>query len=665
MMRRNLVLTALLGAATLSAHAAESKAPSPGFDVAYIDPKADPCADFFLYACGNWLAKNPVPPDRPIWNRGYELSLRNGAIERSILENDREKLGDDYAACMDEDTIEARGTTPIVPLVDRVRGMKSKSDLPSVLAKLHMAGVGALFELGSEPDFKDTTRAIAVIDQGGLSLPDREYYVGTDEKSQGIRKRYAAHLERMFTLMGDGPALAAAEAKTVLDIETALAKVSMGRVERRSPANLYHPTSRQELGKLTPAFAWERYLRALDAPRFATLNVASPDFLKGVEAQLGTVGLDDWKVYLRWCIVREASPLLPKAFVSENFDFFGRALRGAKELRPRWQRCLQVVESHQGEALGRKFVEKTFGPEGKERTLRIVEALRAALQNDIASLDWMTDATKKAALAKLHAILTRMAYPDKWRDYTGLVISRKEAVGNAQRSSAFEAARSLKKIGGPVDRAEWPFPPTTVNAGYEPLANTITFSAAILQPPFYENGLDDAVNLGAVGSMIGHELTHGFDDQGRQFDAGGNMRDWWTPEDAKEFADRSSCFVDQYSSYTTVGDTKLNGKLTLGENIADNGGVRLSLAALAALSGDSPRREIDGFTPEQRFFLAFSQIACENRTDEMAAMRARVDPHAPGRFRVNGVVSNMPEFAKAFGCAAKAEMVREHICRVW
>jgi len=394
------------------------------------------------------------------------------------------------------------------------------------------------------------------------------------------------------------------------------------------------------------------------------MNVGAPDFVRGLGDQLRTVELATWKVYLRWQALRSSYGLLPNAFVDEGFGFYGRMLRGAKENRPRWQRCMANVERHLGESLGRRFVEKTFGEDGKARVVNMVAAMRGTLEKNIDELPWMTAETRKQAHGKLRAIATRIGYPDTWRDYSALTIKRNEALGNDQRSAALEIARELAKIGKAPDKNEWPFPPTAMNAGYEPLVNTITFSAAMLQPPFYENRLDDSVNMGAIGAVIGHELTHGFDDQGRKFDGQGTMRDWWTEEDAREFEKRASCFVDQYAAYRILEDTALNGRLTLGENTADNGGVRLAFHALASLPA-SKAAPIDGFTPEQRFFLGFGQIACENRSPESYRMMARVDPHSPGRFRVNGVVSNMPEFAKAFGCKAGAAMVREPVCRVW
>jgi putative endopeptidase len=659
----------------LSSRAEDAPSPGPGFDVAYIDRAADPCTDFYQYACGGWLAKNPLPPDQPRWNRGYELYLRNGEIVRGILEKAGrtettrdpldQRIGDDYASCMDEAGIEALGTKPLQSPLALVSGLRGKARLPMVLAQLRKQGVDAVFDFTPDPDFKDANQEMAWIDQAGLALPDRDYYLNADEKSVALRKAYTTHVSKMLELSGLVPRAAAADAAAAVALETALAKVSADRVSRRDPATLYHPMTRTELKALVPGFDWDRYFTAMGAPSFERLSVTSPDFLKGVALQLRSASLAEWKAYLRWHVVHAQAPLLPKAFVEENFAFYGHTLKGAQAMRPRWQTCMQSVESDLGDALGRRYVEATVGAEGKERILRMVVALRGALEKDIEGLSWMTDKTRQAALEKLRTVAVHVVFPDHWRDYAGLEIVRGAAVANHQRAAAFEAARQLGKIGRPVDKDEWPFPPTTMNAGYEAQANSITFTAAILQPPFYENRLDDAVNMGAIGAVIGHELTHGFDDEGRHFDGAGNLRDWWTEDDAREFETRAGCFVEQYGGYTAVGEQKLDGKLTLGENTADNGGVRMAYQALAALSAGKAAETIDGFTPAQRFFLGFGQITCERRTDEIAAMLVRVDPHSPGLYRVRGVVSNLPEFRQAFGCKADAPMVRENACRVW
>ncbi len=469
----------------------------------------------------------------------------------------------------------------------------------------------------------------------------------------------------MFELLGEPQAAAARDARTVVDIETGLAKVSLDRVKRRNPANSDHKMTRKELAALAPDFDWNAYFTAIGTPSFTAINVTWPDFFKGMSQLLAARSLDDWKTYLRWHVVHDAAPLLPAAFVNENFDFFDKTLSGAKQLPPRWKRCVGLTDQQLGEALGQIYVEATFGTEGKERMSKLVAALEAALERDIRELPWMTDATRKRALEKRAAIANKIGYPDRWRDYSTVKIVRGDALGNGERAAAFETARDRAKIGQKVDPSEWDLTPPTVNAGYDPFQNNITFPAGILQPPFFDKSADDAVNFGAIGAAIGHELTHGFDDEGRKFDAKGNLADWWTAADAKEFEKRAACLADEYSGFTVAGDVHLNGELTLGENTADNGGVRIALMALEDTLKGAPQPLRDGFTPQQRLFLGWGQIWCENATEQAARLQAQTDPHSPGRYRVNGVVSNMPEFQKAFNCAPKAPMVRENACRVW
>jgi endothelin-converting enzyme/putative endopeptidase len=659
--------------------AADVPAKVPGFDPTAIDRGTPACADFYQFACGNWTARNPVPPDRARWGRFDELAERNQTALRGILEkvqaNDPgrealdQKIGDQYAACMDEAAIEAKGIAALKPELDRIAGLGSQAGLPGALAHLHEGGVDAAFRFGSVPDFKDANSVIAGTDQGGLGLPDRDYYVKDDAKSVELRAKYLAHVQKMLELAGEPATAAAADARAVVDLETALARASLERVKRRDPANIYHKMKVADLQALTPAFDWTAYLAAAAGPPVTELNVTVPDFYKAFNAQLDRAPLDAWKVYLRWHLLHENVNLLPAAFVNENFAFYGQALTGAKELRPRWKRCVALVDSEMGEALGRRYVETTFGAEGKARTSKMVSALEAALEQDLKTLPWMTDATKTQALGKLHAIANKIGYPDRWRDYSSLRIARGDALGNELRAEEFEVRRDLAKIGKPLDRSEWSMSPPTVNAYYSSLQNNINFPAGILQPPFYDNAMDDAVNFGGIGAVIGHELTHGFDDQGRKFAANGDLSDWWTPEDAKEFEKRAGCIADEYAGFTVAGDVHLNGKLTLGENTADNGGVRIAYMALLQTLADASKKPgpgvIDGFTPEQRFFLGFGQVWCQNETEESARLRANVDPHSPGRYRVNGVVANMPEFQQAFGCKAGDAMVRENACRVW
>jgi endothelin-converting enzyme/putative endopeptidase len=554
---------------------------------------------------------------------------------------------------------------PLKPELARIAALQSVSDLPEELAHLQRLGVNALFEFGSEQDFKDASQVIAVTDQGGLGLPERDYYFREDAKSAELRKAYRAHVQKMLELSGEAPAQAAADSTTIMEMETALAKASLGVVARREPANIYHKMPVEDLAKLSPAFAWNRYFRAVDAPPLQSLNVAAPDFFKGLQELLASQPLEHWKVYLRWHLVHSAAPMLPPAFVQENFNFYGKTLTGAQELRARWKRCVRFTDDDLGEALGQPYVDETFGVEGKQRTLKMVRELEEALRADIQQLPWMTEATKQQALIKFDKIANKIGYPNKWRDYSKLEIVRGDAMGNSFRANQFEFNRQLAKIGKPVDRQEWLMTPPTVNAYYSQLLNDVNFPAGILQPPFFDKRLDDAINFGAIGAVIGHELTHGFDDQGRQFDGDGNLRDWWTTEDLREFEKRTQCLVDEYSAFTAVDDVHLNGKLTLGENTADNGGVRLALMALEKELKEHEAKPVDGFTPEQRLFLGYGQIWCQNATEELKRMQAQTNPHSTPEPRVNGVVVNMPEFQKAFGCKPDAPMVHANACRVW
>jgi putative endopeptidase len=644
------------------------------FDPANIDRTADPCVDFYQYACGGWIKSNPIPGDQSRWGRFEALAERNRETLRQILEASAkpapgrdgvtQKIGDYYAACMDESAINAKGLKPIQPQLDRIAALKNKSQLAGLIADLHRSGISALFDFGSGQDFKNSSEVIAQADQGGLGLPDRDYYLKTDKESADLRSKYVAHVAKIFELSGETPDRARADADTVMRIETDLARSSLDRVSLRDPEKVYHRMTKQELAALDPAFGWNAYISGTGAPAFDAVNVAWPDFFKAVNSEIQSVDLDSWKTYLKWHLLHSEAPLLPTAFVDENFNFYGRTLTGAKEQRPRWKRCTDLTDQQLGEALGRKFVEQTFGAQGKARTLQTVEALERALGQDIQKLSWMTPVTKQKALEKLHAITNKIGYPDKWRDYSTVTIRPDDAVGNAFRADRFEFERQLRKIGKPVDRQEWEMTPPTVNAYYDPLMNNINFPAGILQPPFFDNQMDDAVNFGGIGMVIGHELTHGFDDQGRQFDAKGNLNDWWTEQDAKEFDRRAECFVNEYSGFSVAPGASVNGKLTLGENTADNGGLRIALMALLNQIGSSAK-PLDGFTPEQRFFLSFGQVWCENIREEAARLQVQTDPHSPARFRVNGAVVNMPEFQKAFSCKAAQPMVSAHACRVW
>jgi len=655
------------------------------FDIASLDRTAEPCVDFYQFACGNWMKNNPVPPDQARWGRFNELAERNREILHQILEKAAEpnpkrsaleqKYGDYYASCMDEAGIEAKGIAPIKPELDRIAKINSKAELIDEVARLHGTSSGGrggggmrpLFTFGATPDLHNATQIIASVDQGGLGLPDRDYYLKDDPKSVETRKQYVDHLKAMFALLGDKPEIAARETDSVMRIETELASAAMDRVKRRDPHAHDHKMKVQQLAALAPSFQFNRYFKDAGAPAFQELNVGNPDFFKKVNATITSAPLQDWKSYLRSHLVSSKAPSLPRAFVEESFNFQGRFLNGQKELGARWKRCVQMTDRDLGEAVGQPYVDATFGVEGKQRTQKMVQLIEKALEKDIQELPWMTAETKQRALEKLHAITNKIGFPDKWRDYSTVQIVRGDHLGNVLRAAQFEHRRQLSKIGRPLDKSEWGMTPPTVNAYYSPPENDINFPAGILQPPFYDNRIDDAVNYGGIGAVIGHELTHGFDDQGRKFDAQGNLRDWWTEADGKEFEKRVSCIADEYSQFVAVKEPelKLNGRLTLGENTADNGGLRVAHLALSEALAERPAQPIDGFSPEQRLFLGFAQIWCENSTEESSRLRALTDSHSPGRYRTNGVVQNMPEFQKAFACKAGQPMVRSEPCRVW
>jgi len=646
----------------------------PQFDLLAVDKTADPCVNFYQYACGNWLKANPIPADQAMWGRFNELADRNRDILHEILEQaakggagrdaTTQKIGDYFAACMDEKAIDAKGMAALEPELARIRNLKDKSQLADVVARLQALGVGALFNFSSGQDFKNSNDVIAQFDQGGLGLPDRDYYLKDDPKSVEIRQKYVAHVARMMELAGAKPDQAKADADAVMKFETALAKGSLDLVSRRDPEKVYHKMTRQELAALSPAFRWNEYFSASGAPQFESINVSHPEFVKAINSAVEGTSLNDWKTYLTWHLIHSSAAMLPTPFTQESFNFYGKTLQGMEAMRPRWKRCVDFTDQDLGEALGKKYVEKTFGAEGKARTLKMVDALEKALGEDIEKLDWMTPETKQAALAKLKAITNKIGYPDHWRDYSSLTIKPDDALGNSFRANEFETHRVLNKIGKPVDRSEWDMTPPTVNAYYDPQMNNINFPAGILQPPFFSSKVDDAVNFGGIGMVIGHELTHGFDDQGSQFDAKGNLKDWWTPKDSEEFHQREACIADEYSGFSVAPGVNVNGKLTLGENTADNGGARVALMALLNTIGNNTAK-IDGFTPEQRFFLSFGQVWCENARPEALRLLVQTNEHSPPEFRVQGVIENMPEFQKAFSCKPGQPMAPVHACHVW
>ena len=642
-------------------------------DVTSIDTNVDPCTDFFAYSCGSWLQNNPIPPDKTSWGVGGKLADQNRALLREILEEAasggpgrdpvKQKIGDYYSACMDEKAIETAGASPLKSDLERINKMRSKREMARVVAA--MPGLNVPFAFQSDQDYKNSSQVIAQVDQSGLGLPDRDYYLNTDAKSVELRQAYSAHVQKMFQLLGDSPEAAATEAQTVLRMETALARGSLTQVERRDPKLLYHKMKRRELEGISPSFRWKEYFSLAGQPGLQSLNVAAPEFFKTMDAALKKESLENWKAYLRWHLVDANAPYLSSAFVDADFDFFGKTLTGVQQIEPRWKRCVNYVDNDLGEALGQAYVERAFPPQAKQRAQKLVKQIEAAMEQDIDGVSWMSPATKQQALAKLHALANKIGYPDKWRDYSALTIARDDYMGNVVRARKFEFNRQIAKIGKPVDRGEWDMTPPTVNAYYNPQINDINFPAGILQPPFFDPRADDAPNYGDTGATIGHELTHGFDDEGRQFDAQGNLRDWWTAEDGKQFDQRASCISDQYSQYIAVDDVKVNGQLTLGENVADLGGMMLAYMAWKTETQGQKLEPIDGFTPEQRFFIGYGQSWCSSTRDETKRMYATIDPHSPDKYRVNGVVSNSPQFQQAFQCKAGSAMVREKRCRVW
>jgi len=673
-------LTVVLFIVFVAAAQAADPASASGVELKAMDTTVNACQNFYQYACGLWRKENPIPPDRSRWGRFDELQEHNLTIERDILEQAaipsatrtpvEQKIGDFYASCMDETTIEAKGVEPIAATLAAIQQISSKRDLAQEIVRLHQEGVSALFNFGVRPDAKNTKDQIAAVDQGGLGLPDRDYYLKDDERSAMIRRQYAEHMKAMFALLakaqGRGTdADAALRVDAVARIETALANASMDRTARRNPDNTYHKMKVDELASLTPNFAWKGYLEAIGLPPIQTLNVAAPDFVKALQTLIESTSLEDLKSYLTWHVLREAGPLLPRAFQEEDFRFNGQILRGAKEMQARWKRCVQATDRELGEALGQKFVEVAFSGPSKARTLDLVGQIEKEMAKDIQSAPWMSPATKDQALTKLHQVTNKIGYPEKWKDYSSVRIARGEYFGDVLRADQFEIQRNLAKLGKPVDKTEWSMTPPTVNAYYSPPMNNINFPAGILQPPFYNPKATDAVNYGAIGVVIGHELTHAFDDQGRRYDGAGNLRDWWTAADTKAFETRADCIAQEYGKFSPAPGVTLNGKLTLGENAADNGGIHLAYMA----SMDSLAKKVlpkqDGFTPQQQFFLGYAQVWCSNVTEETLRVFALTDPHSPGEFRVNGVLENLPEFRQAFSCKLGDRMVATEPCRVW
>jgi endothelin-converting enzyme/putative endopeptidase len=682
-----LLLVALSLANAQTSFAQQSSAPalpnSPSLDLSSMDKSVDPCVDLYRYSCGGWQKKNPIPPDQTSWSVYGKLYQDNLIFLRGMLEQAAQpteqrgavtqQIGDFYAACMDEGAVEKRGLSAIQPELDAIARIGGAKELTPLVGRLQLTysrysySSSILFSAGSTQDPDDSEHVIADVDQGGLGMPDRDYYLKDDAKSKEAREHYVQHVQKVFELIGESPAAASKNAETVMRLETAMAKASLTRVERRDPHKLVHKMKVADLTQLAPNFDWLAYYREMQYPEFAILNVDAPEFIKELNTLLSSEPIDSWKTYLRFHVADISSPYLSPKFVEENFGFYRKYLRGAKEMQPRWKRCVQYVDYDLGEALGQVYVAKVFSPELKQSTLDMVRRIEDAMGQRIRALDWMSPETKQQALVKLAGIRNKIGYPDKWRDYSSVTIVRDDFAGNVERAHQFESRRNINKIGKPVDHGEWDISAPTVDAYYDPQLNDINFPAGVLQPPLYDPKMDDAPNYGNTGGTIGHELTHGFDDEGSQFDAKGNLKDWWTREDREKFDARTTCVDDQYSGYVAVEDIHVNGKLTLGENVADLGGEILAYMTWKDATKDKNLQPVDGLTPEQRFFIGFAQWDCANERPEDIRVRAMTDPHSPARYRINGVVVNMPDFAEAFSCKPGQPMVKPaaNVCRVW
>jgi putative endopeptidase len=672
-----IAFAALLVLASDKARASEGSSDTAGFDVSHMDKTCKPCDDFYQYVNGTWMKDNPIPAEYPMWGSGVIVLDNNQKQLRTILEqaaanqsaapgSNEKKVGDFYASCMDTAAVNAQGAKPLDGEFAEIAALGDKDALVPLIAHLHSRNVGALFAFASTQDLKDSSRVIGEADQGGLGLPDRDYYTRTDDESKKLREQYVQHVTKMLTLAGDAPEKSATEAKTILAIETSLAGASLTNVQLRDPEIQYHIMGLTQLGELTPHFSWPKYFAAAGHSELKEINVGQPDFFKEMDKQIAGHSLDDWKTYLRWHAIHQAAPTLSEPIVEENFDFNARTLAGAKELRPRWKRCSGATDIYLGEALGQVYVAKYFPPEAKAQVLDLVHNLIAALNDDIPTLAWMGPETKKAAIEKLQAFGLKIGYPDKWRDYSALQIDRNSYAANVMRAAQFESARDLNKIGKPVDRAEWGMTPPTVNAYNNTQLNEIVFPAGILQSPFFDPKRDAAFNYGAIGSIIGHEITHGFDDEGAKFDLHGNMKNWWTDKDLKEFQSRGDCIAKQFDGYVVEGDLHMNGKLVEGESIADLGGLTIAYVAYQKYLAAHPgKTDANGFTPVQRFFLGYADAWKTNIRPEMAKLQANTDPHPLPKYRANGSVSNMAEFAKAFGCKKGDAMVRGEACKIW
>ena len=678
-------IAVLLCAVSLHAQSEPQKSsPKAGASTPTLDPKnmdtsVKPQDDFFMYANGGWIKKTEIPPEYSRWGSFNQLIEQNNDALHKIAEKaaktpanpktapDLQKVGDYYGSGMDEKAIEAARTKPLQDEFNRIDAMKDRNDVLKEIAHIHTFGGNVFFGFGSGQDDKDSTREIAQAGQGGLGLPDRDYYTKTDDASKKLRDQYVDHVTKMLTLLGEPATKAADDAKKILALETSLAQASRTRVELRDPQKNYNKMTQSELQALTPDWNWADYFKEINLTEPGDINVRQPDFFKAGNTTFTSTPIDDWKAYLRWHLINATAPELSKDFVNENFNFKETTLRGTKQIKPRWKRVVTSTDGEIGEALGKLYVADNFPPEAKARALELVNNLKEALADRIKTLEWMDEPTKQEALKKLAAFTVKIGYPDKWRDYSLLKIDRGPFVLNTIRAETFESNRELQKIGKPVDRTEWGMTPPTVNAYYNPNMNEIVFPAGILQPPFFYAKADDAMNYGGIGAVIGHEMTHGFDDQGRQFDASGNLRDWWSADSAAKFKERSQAIVTQYSEYEPLPGLHVNGELTQGENIADLGGVKLAYAALQKAQAGKPQPKIDGYTPEQRFFLSFAQIWRSKQRDEDLKLRLNTDPHSPAHYRANGPLSNLSEFAKAFNIPDNSPMVRppEKRVNIW
>jgi predicted metalloendopeptidase len=678
--RRNLAAgdNPLAGESLDSSDSKPDKTVIAGFDFANLDRNASACENFNQFANGGWMAKNEIPGAYSVWGRFTQLDEHNTDVLHQILDDlgkkkklapgNEQKIADFYGSCMDEAKIEAEGIKPLEAELQRIDAISDLPGLEDEIARFHAHRIPAVFGFGAAQDFKDSTTIIAQAVQGGLGLPDRDYYVADDAKSKQTRDEYEKHVARTFELMGDGQFQATTEAATVMKIETRLAEISSTRVQRRKPEMNYHPMLKHELIEMTPDFDWSRYFRGIGLPEIAKVNVGQPEYFKGANKLLTSVPIAEWKTYLRWHLVNSASNTLSSKFVEESFNFNGKYMQGTKEMLPRWKRCVASTDRALGEALGQLYVDKTFTPKAKLRAQTMVKNLIDALRDDLTTLSWMSDETRKRAIAKLEAFTRKIGFPDKWRSYEALQVSKGAYYNNAVSAGEFDVRRNLGKIGKPVDRTEWGMTPPTVNAYYNPSMNEIVFPAGILQPPFYDPKADDAFNYGGIGAVIGHEMTHGFDDSGAKFDANGNLVMWWTPDDFKKFTDRTNCVVQQFNGFEVEPGLHQKGELVVGESVADLGGLTVAFAAYQkSLQGKPRPKNINGFTPEQRFFLGWAQVWAQNIRPEAARLRNATDSHPLARFRVNGPLSNMPAFAQAFQCKEGDAMVRPAAqrCQIW